>query len=284
MPWLSEQIFSIEKQNDVDVELFFSDDGSIDGSFEYINSLQSVFPIHVLMRESATGSATLNFFRLIRDVDFSGFDYIFLSDQDDIWHSSKIIKAIEFMLANDAECYASNLICTYENGDRKLLRKDYPQTQNDFLFQSASAGCTYGLKINAANEVQRMLTNLNFSKFKKSSHDWIIYAFTRSVGFRWCIDPVPYIDYRQHPNNVWGALGFISYLKRWRMLRNGWYRMQILSVAEICKLKNEQKKIISHINEWSIKSRFKLMFLSFSFRRGYREKAMIALLILFGAL
>jgi rhamnosyltransferase len=284
LEWLSEQILSIAEQYDVDVELFVSDDKSTDGTLDYLKKLNLNIPLHVLPVNKAYGAAVLNFFRLIRDVNFSKFDYIFLSDQDDIWKPDKIKQAISFMSLKGVDCYASNLICTFSNGDRKLLRKDFPQTKNDFLFQSASAGCTYGLHKSVALELQEKLRSIDFLRFKFSSHDWIIYAFSRSRGYTWCIDSTSYIDYRQHPNNVWGALGVKSYLKRWRLLRSGWYRNQIILISELCILNSEQKSIVDDIKKWNIFSRLKLSYKAHSFRRRIYEKIATSFMLLFGIL
>ena len=36
-------------------------------------------------------------------------------------------------------------------------------------------------------------------------HDWLMYAFARSNGYKWFIDPKPSMRYRQHGKNQVGA-------------------------------------------------------------------------------
>lgn len=50
--------------------------------------------INILPEIGRMGSASQNFFRLIRDVDFDSFDYVAFSDQDDIWKLDKLNHAI----------------------------------------------------------------------------------------------------------------------------------------------------------------------------------------------
>ncbi len=281
--WLREQLNSIAGQTGVEVAIFASDDCSSDGTLAMLQQAGLSCPMTILPSGQRFGSASSNFFRLFRDVEFDGFDYIFLADQDDLWLPQKISAAIAYMAQQQADCYASNLVCTYANGERKLLKKDYPQTANDFLFQGASAGCTYGLSVQAARVVQTLARAQPADAFLRSSHDWIIYAVTRADGYTWCIDSRSFINYRQHPNNAWGALGYKSYVKRWQLLRNGWYRTQILQVASLCALDARHQRIIDQLRRWHMSDRVKLACMAFSFRRRPTEKLATAWMILMGA-
>jgi rhamnosyltransferase len=281
--WLKQQLDSIVAQEGVEIVIYVSDDNSNDGTLSLLQQAALSCPIDILPQGSRFGSASSNFFRLLRDVDFDGVDYVFLADQDDLWLPQKIDAAVTSMEQHDVQCYASNLVCTYASGERKLLKKDYPQTANDFLFQGASAGCTYGLNAAAARSVQAMARAHAPDAFLHSSHDWIIYAVTRANGFRWFIDGRSFIDYRQHPDNAWGALGFKSYVKRWQLLRNGWYRTQIVQVAALCTLRPEQRLIIDRIKRWRMSDRLKLATMAASFRRRPSEKLVTACMILVGA-
>lgn len=281
--WLREQLDSISKQAGVMVTIFASDDGSTDETIAILKETERTGTLQILPFEQRFGSASSNFFRLLRDVDFDGFDYVFLADQDDFWMPQKVEAAIALMASQKADCYASNLVCTYASGERKLLKKDYPQTANDFLFQGASAGCTYGMTADAARAVQSMARNQPADAFLHSSHDWIIYAVTRASDFTWTIDSRSFIDYRQHANNAWGALGFKSYVKRWQLLRNGWYRRQILQVASVCALHAEHRRIIDRLTRWRMVDRVCLAVQAFSFRRRPAEKLATVCMILLGA-
>ncbi|CAN7339858.1 glycosyltransferase [Variovorax paradoxus] len=284
--WICAQIDSILGQAGVDVDLFVGDDFSIDATLEIIactyghNKRVSI----VDKTRVRYGSPAANFFRLFASVSFEKYDYIFLADQDDYWHSTKITSAIEAMTTARVDCYASDLTCLYSDGKRKPLRKSYPQTRNDFLFQGASAGCTYGLSRRAANLCKDSFTLLTDEQKKVLSHDWTIYAITRSNSLDWVLDQNIYIDYRQHGANAYGALGWGSYIKRLRLLKSGWYRKSIIALADICFLNSEQLKIISALKRWGWKDRVFVLSRSWSLRRRPVEKIYVMMLIIFNAL
>ena len=82
--WLAEQLDSILAQEGVAVTVFVSVDQSSDGTEQWIDARAQVDSrIVVLPHGERFGGAARNFFRLLRDVDFSGFDYVSFADQDD---------------------------------------------------------------------------------------------------------------------------------------------------------------------------------------------------------
>ncbi|MBT5490947.1 glycosyltransferase, partial [bacterium] len=95
MEWIEEQVASISSQKNTSIEIFISVDLSNDKTYEWCQNLaRNNSYIKVLPYGERFGGAAKNFYRLIRDVDFSYFDYIALSDQDDIWDSDKLHHAI----------------------------------------------------------------------------------------------------------------------------------------------------------------------------------------------
>ena len=95
MEWIEEQVSSILSQKSISIEIFISVDLSNDKTHEWCQGLAGKNAhVKVLPYGEKFGGAAKNFFRLIRDVDFSCFDYVALSDQDDIWDSSKLHHAI----------------------------------------------------------------------------------------------------------------------------------------------------------------------------------------------
>ena len=102
--WIKEQIDSILNQESVDVKLFISCDLSTDKTMDLLTSYNSE-KISILPYGERYGAAAPNFYRLIREVSFSDFDYIALSDQDDIWLSDKLISAINCIEESHAVAY-----------------------------------------------------------------------------------------------------------------------------------------------------------------------------------
>ena len=83
--WLSEQIKAILDQRGVAVTVFVSVDSSTDGSEEWMDRQAAADRrIKILPHGKQFGGATRNFFRILDEVDFSNFDYVNFTDQDDI--------------------------------------------------------------------------------------------------------------------------------------------------------------------------------------------------------
>ena len=72
--YLKEQIDSILNQEDVAVTIFISIDTSSDGTREWLESSYVGFSQIIILEDVGRfGGATKNFFRLIRDVDFTNY-------------------------------------------------------------------------------------------------------------------------------------------------------------------------------------------------------------------
>lgn len=122
--FIKQQIDSILPQLSLDDELIISDDGSTDKTLEIIASYNDN-RIKILHHERKRSKyypslsvpyATFNFENALRA---SKGDYIFLSDQDDIWLPTKISECLGFLKQFDY--VASNLAIIDENG--KLLKE-----------------------------------------------------------------------------------------------------------------------------------------------------------------
>ena len=248
--YIQEQIESIVNQVDVDVYIYISIDASTDRTLEICQQLQKIYNNIFIINEGKErfGSAGKNFYYLIKNVDFEEFDFIALSDQDDIWKPSKIIRGIQVLEKEQASGYSSDVECFWDDGSRKnkIIKKSYPQKKYDYYFEPAGPGCTYILTKKFATVFQRELRNLTNPPFH---HDWYIYAFARKNNFRWHIDNHPNIYYRQHISNQVGAnIGINQKLNRIKKLKNKTYQkevFEILTSIEIPqKTKNGIKKLV----------------------------------------
>lgn len=235
MAWIEEQLASILAQTGVNVTIYISVDLSTDGTenwcAEYASHHQNVF---LLPAAGPFKGAARNFFRLIRDVDFSGYDFISFADQDDIWYPDKLARAVARLGADDIDGYSSNVTAFWSNGRRMLVDKAQPQVKWDHLFEAAGPGCTYVLKPALAEGFKKLVVDQWGRVQDVALHDWLCYAFARSHRFKWFIDPVPGMDYRQHQSNEVGVnSGLSSALKRVRKITNGWWLSQIHVVGAL---------------------------------------------------
>ena len=235
MEWLSEQLNSILKQDGVEVTVFISIDPSTDESENLCHKLIAQHKNIVLLPNAGKfGGASKNFFRLIRDVDFSDFDYFSFADQDDIWLKDKLINAVNKLIETKSSGYSSNVIAFWSTGKKKLIEKSQPQREWDYLFEAAGPGCTYVMTIELASEIKKTVV-ANWSEVNQLGlHDWFSYAYARANGFKWFIDPRPGMLYRQHLNNQVGVnVGWKAFCYRLKAVAEGWGIEQSLLIAKL---------------------------------------------------
>lgn len=233
--WLPEQVNSILVQQDVDVTIFISIDPSVDGSEVLCDMFaQQHVNIIVLPNAGKFGGAAKNFFRLIRDVDFSGFDYFAFADQDDVWFEDKLINAVNKIVETKSDGYSSNVLAFWSNGDKKLIEKAQPQREWDYLFEAAGPGCTYVMTVELASEIKQTVIASWLEVNQLGLHDWFSYAYARANGFKWYIDPWPSMLYRQHANNQVGVnAGWQAFLYRLKKISSGWGIKQSALIAKL---------------------------------------------------
>ena len=235
MQWIEEQLNSILCQSAIDVRVYISIDPSTDGTGAWCAAYALKHSNVVVLPDAGKfGGAARNFFRLIRDVDIEPYDFIAFSDQDDIWHIDKLLRATNTINNFQFDGYSSNVTAFWPNGQTHLLDKAQPQVVWDYLFEAAGPGCTYVLSKSLAQTLKSsMLANWE-SVQAVSLHDWYCYAFARSNGYRWYIDPVPSLDYRQHDNNQIGAnKGLNSLIARYKTIHAGWWFGQVRIIASL---------------------------------------------------
>ena len=158
--WLAEQLDSILLQRDVEVTVFVSVDASTDGTEQWfdVRATENA-QIIVLPHGEHFGGASRNFFRILRDVDFTGFDYVCFADQDDIWLTGKLLRAHQILTKTGAAAYSSNVVAFWCSGRKVLVEKSQPQRQWDYLFEAAGPGCTYVLDSALAIELQNFVSS-----------------------------------------------------------------------------------------------------------------------------
>jgi len=234
-PWIEEQMASILNQTGVDLTIYISIDPSTDGTEALCQLYAERNPGVVALPDAGKfGGAARNFFRLIRDVDLSAFDFVAFADQDDIWHLDKLHRATQTLQNTGADGYSSNVTAFWPDGRTELIDKAQPQVKWDYLFEAAGPGCTYVLSRQLI-EMLKASVKAHWETLQTVSlHDWYCYAFARSNGFNWVIDPLPSMQYRQHERNQFGAnTGMSSLVSRYKMIRSGWWFSQVQVIASM---------------------------------------------------
>lgn len=278
--WLTEQIDSILVQKQVDVHIYISLDYSNDNSLELCDFYVSKYDnVTLLPYGERFGGAGKNFFRLVLDVDFNRHDFIAFSDQDDIWNSDKLIRAVKELDRYD--CYSSNVSAFWDDGRELLIDKAQPQRGWDFLFEAAGPGCTYVFKRDLALVFQKWLIKKYDEVVNKISlHDWLLYAFARHHNYRWLIDSEPSMHYRQHANNQVGTNNnWLAAKKRLQLIRNHWYREQVVNIAGLLELHDIY--IIKHGLSGGYLGNLYLLTKIKELRRRGRDRLALAIALLF---
>jgi len=279
LPWIEEQISSIMIQKNVAIQLVISDDKSDDGTLEY---LQHKLKNHhfTLLSPVRSGNAAQNFFRLIVEQDITHIDYVAFSDQDDIWLPEKLDTAIQAIKHHQVDAYSSNVKAFWKDGRTRLINKAQPQTGYDYMFESSGPGCTFVMSTRLVAELQSFLRDNQAICKNIALHDWFIYAFARSKGYSWYIDPTPSLLYRQHDGNAIGANSGLKAMKaRLVKLKQGWYIQQILLIANA--LGYQDKMPVRRVRRLNIFDRVFLATSAHQFRRRLRDRFAFALFILF---
>ncbi len=233
--WLPEQLDSILAQTDVTITVYVSVDQSTDGTEAWIDARAAQDArIVVLPHGRRFGGAAPNFFRLLLDVDFDGFDYVCFADQDDIWLPGKLARAHQVLVDGVADAYSSNITAFWPDGRELLVKKSQPQRRWDFLFEAAGPGCTYVMKRALALAIQARLHERWSDAQHIGLHDWFSYAFARANGYRWIIDERSGMLYRQHLDNQVGVnSGWKAIVFRSQKVLNGWGMTQAALIADL---------------------------------------------------
>jgi rhamnosyltransferase len=219
--FISQQLHTILNQTNKPYKILINIDLSDDKTESIVQDYAKKNPeIQFLNLNKRFGSAAANFINLISHADLTGIDYIALADQDDTWKEDKLEKAIQ-KLEQGFDGYSSNVEAFWEDGRKKTIEKNQPQQKFDHLFESAGPGCTFVLTKELVLKFQQFLKNGHFNQLD-NYHDWLIYAYARTKGFKWYIDSYPSVDYRQHSANVFGAnVGNKAFIYRVRLVLSG---------------------------------------------------------------
>jgi len=273
MAFIEQQLQTILQQKGVKVAVYISVDLSSDGIFQWCQKLAQSHPeVTVLPYGERFGGAASNFYRLIRDVDFSAFDYIALSDQDDIWLPDKLISACQSIDKHGVDAYSSNVLAFWPDGHEQLIDKAQPQRQYDYLFESAGPGCTYVMKTKPLMAFKTALISDWEQANQVTLHDWFLYAFFRTNDYQWIIDSEYKMRYRQHEHNQVGVnKGFNARIKRLRLLRNGWYKQQVLLIAQLVDTDNSL-----FTSRWHILKKITQL------RRDWKDRLVLCACVLMG--
>jgi len=289
MPYLPEQVDTILGQAGVEVRVVVSDDGSTDGTVEWLEALASREPrVELLPALEPSGRSAANFYRLIRDAPVHRGELIAFADQDDVWLPHKLATQARLLEELGADAVSGSVTAFDAAGRRELIKKDYPQRRLDWLTESPGPGCTFLMTPRFVALTRQVLAEVPEAP-RADFHDSLLYAIGRARGWRWHIEGEPLVDYRQHGGNVLGAnRGARGAATRLGMIRAHWHRGQAIihAIAGIAVADEtprlELERVLALLRSTRLRDRWALARLAPQLRRRPRDRVVIGALIRLG--
>ncbi|MFQ2484591.1 glycosyltransferase family 2 protein [Aeromonas caviae] len=190
--YIKEQLESILIQLSPNDEVIISDDGSTDNTISIIKAINDS---RVLLISNNTSHGVVANFN--NALSYAKGDYVFLSDQDDIWLEGRVSRTLAFL--DEYDLVVSN--CSVIDHNKEIIIGSYFNKTNSkkgFLkniVSSSYLGCS--LAFNRAVYDCFMPIPLNLMMY----HDWWI-GFIADIKFNVFFDPKPTFLYRRHQNAV----------------------------------------------------------------------------------
>ena len=202
------QLRSILEQTRQPDEIIICDDGSRDDTVNIIRHVMETSGtdrIRLVENEENLGYIR-NFYKAI---SLTKGDYIFLADQDDIWHREKLEKSLAIMERTGAAAICTRSRLIDQDGQEmdgnafivsvlltRLKEELGPVRFSDLVIENVAQGCTYCF----TKEVRAKYLALNS---RQLIHDHQIMFIASLVGKVYaCAEPM--IDYRIHGSNSAG--------------------------------------------------------------------------------
>lgn len=203
--YLPEQLDSIEAQTHGNWEVWASDDGSEDDTHAILERYRAKWGAQrISIHNGPAEGFVSNFLSLVCKADIQAECYAF-SDQDDIWESDKLQRAVEWLSSVPKDVPA--LYCTRtrlvdaENRDLGLSQLfSRPPSFGNALIQNIGGANTM-----VFNEAARRLICEVGENVEVVSHDSWVYMVVTGCGGKVKYDAYPSLRYRQHGNNVVGT-------------------------------------------------------------------------------
>lgn len=245
--YLVEQLESIRAQDHKNWCIHASDDASSDETLSILERYQAVLgPERMQVYNGPAKGFSRNFLSLALNSDVRA-DYFAFCDQDDIWHSDKLSRALA-ALADVPEgvpgLYCSRTRLIDENGTvlgNSLLFKRSPSFANA-LIQSLAGGNTMVFNQGACALLRTA------GELEIVAHDWWLYMLVTGCEGVVYYDAQPTVDYRQHNLNLIGSnTGFRERLVRLKRLSQGrfreWNSCNLPALHSCCHLFSSESRV-----------------------------------------
>jgi len=214
--FLKQQLETIERQSVPLVDVWASDDGSGDGTVDILRQAAAGWTKGRFEIVDGPKKGLSENFRSLLQRDDIDADFVAFSDQDDVWRTEKLQKAIDWLDRQDAtrpalHCCRAELID--EQGHAAGFSPLF-QGRTDLrnaLVQSIAGGNTMVMNRAAHNLLREAAKRTGFV-----IHDWWAYLLVTAAAGTVRYSPEPDLLYRQHAANQIGSN--TSWASRFRRL------------------------------------------------------------------
>ena len=273
--YIEEQLNSIISQNNVDVDIYIRDDGSVDNTINILKFYSQKYK-NVFVEYGKNIGFRRSFINKLKQI-INKYDLYAFCDQDDFWENNKLYKAEmcikEFLNTEIPVLYYSNLKICDEQLNVKEITKLHKRKQSieSIILRRSIAGCTMVFNY----ELVKMLLNQEITDdMLVRGHDSFLITLCYAVNGKVICDSNAYIKYRKHDNNT--SISTSTFLgrvhKEYEMLlkkkgKESKIAKEILNRWNE-KINNQNKNVLETIVESNkLKNRLK-MFFSFKYRTG----------------
>ena len=216
--FLQEQLTSLLNQTFLPHELIVCDDGSSDSTLDILERFKKIspFPCYIYMNKVNKGTA----YSFKKAIDLCKGDIIAFCDQDDVWLPNKLQEIedafnidsnINYVITNANIVNVNLNYVGYTLWEQRKFSKYWQNrftrgNEFDVLFKrNIITGMT--------TAISRKVINIGYDKPETTMHDaWYIYIAILS-GLKGSLLDLPLVNYRQHPNQQYGASRRKSFFK-----------------------------------------------------------------------
>ena len=223
--FLREQLDSIAAQAHGAWSIWASDDSPDQRTHAILTACQArLGPDRLSICHGPRKGFAANFLSLACN-DAISADYFAYADQDDIWESDKLERAVQWLqtVPEDVPAlYCGRTLKVDENNQELGLSPLFnrPPGFANALVQSIASGNTM-----VFNRAARHLLQIAGPALPVAAHDWWTYLLVSGAGGQVFYDPLPGVRYRQHEDNLIGSKGhWRKRLAHGRMLLRGNFR------------------------------------------------------------
>lgn len=264
--YIWKQLESIKNQTHKNLKVIVSDDGSIDSTVDLIQEYIKLNPdLEIKISYGPREGVAKNFLSQIWECK-NNSEYYCFSDQDDIWESDKIERAIRYL--NRVKQKTPALYCSrtklIDERDQEIgyscLYIEPPGFKNAIV-QNIGGGNTMVMNVGAMRLLKKTPRNSQIIL-----HDWWTYMLITGVEGYVFYDEQYSVKYRQHKDNQVGAnTKLTARINRMWLLINGefkkWNSGNLTALQEIqyC-LTDKNRKLINNLLNARSESIFKRLY------------------------